>query len=252
MNLEFFTHKRDAKTIFSNKTSSYYLNRIGFWAEVKEVDSTNNWVNVVSEQGLVFNSIPVASREWVNDNNKYITSERFLPPVGARVFVLTPTHSITGAFVLCSGYPRGEDSLKTLFAQSNDEKELKNNQYEKISQGGWNIKENYEDGNILIESNDKEVSISLNLQKNDNLKQKQCVSITAWKNSINIADKKIDIQDSNQNKINFSDSGATIQDKNSNKIEMSSSGITIQDKNRNKIEMTGTSTKINGNLEVTQ
>lgn len=234
------------------QSGSYYAERIGFWADVKEVDSANNCVTVVNDQGFTLNSIPVCSFEWVSDKDNYVSGERKLPPEGARVFVLTPTKTLSGAFVLCSGYPKGEKSLQTLFAQNNNEESLKKNQYERITQGGWNIKENYEDGNISLSSNDGNIVIQINPAKNNNLKQEQTVSVTAYNNAVEITKDGIKFTDSNKNSFSATSGGYSIEDKNKNKITTASSGITIEDCNKNKIETTKTSVKINGNLEVMQ
>lgn len=234
MVLKSFTHYKHS-TPQDMQSGSFYSGRIGFWADVKEVDSVNGRVDVVNDQGLKLSAIPVCSGEWVIDKEKYVSGERHLPPEGARVFILTPTGTLNGAFVLCSGYPRGEKSLQTLFAQNNNEETLKKNQYERITQGGWDIKENYEDGNISLSSNDGNIVIQINPAKNDNLKQEQTVSITAYNNAVEITKD-----------------GFSIEDKNKNKITTASSGIVIEDCNKNKIETTTTSVKINGNLEVLQ
>lgn len=232
MVIKSFTHK---KNIYSKelKSNSYYSGRIGFWGEVSDVDSINGWCSVINDQGQKYNSIPVYSRQWVIDNKDYVSGERKLPPVGARVFVLVPTENVSSAFILCSGYPEGEKSLRTIFAKNNDEKNIKANQYESISQSGWNIKENYEDGNVTFTSKDEKIIINANLSKNNNLSQEQEIKITAWNNIITL-----------------NSDGLSLEDSNSNKINASSEGITIQDSNNNKIDMTSSSVKINGNLEV--
>lgn len=249
MVLKSFTHYKHS-TPQDMPSGSFYSERIGFWADVKEVDSVNGRVDVVNDQGLKLSAIPVCSGEWVIDKEKYVSGERHLPPEGARVFVLTPTGTLNGAFVLCSGYPRGEKSLQTLFAQNNNEEELKKNQYERITQGGWDIKENYEDGNISLSSNDGNIVIQINPAKNDNLKQEQTVSISAYKNTVEITKDGIKFTDANKNNISATSNGLSVKDKNSNKITTASGGITLEDCNGNKIEMTTTSVIINGNLEV--
>lgn len=251
MYVEQFIHK---KNVFPQSIAkkTYFSERIGFWAEVKEIDSINYRVDVIGDQGIRFNSIPVYSREWVNDKKRFISGERFLPPVNSRVFILTPTHTIEGAFVLCSGYPAGEKSFKTIFAQNSQEEELKKNQYERITQGGWDIKENYEDGNISLSSNDGNIIIQINPAKNDNLKQEQTVSITAYNNAVEITKDGIKFTDANENSFSATSDGFSIEDKNKNKLTTSSSGIKIEDCNNNKIETTTASVKLNGNLEVLQ
>ena len=217
------------------ESGTYYSGRIGFWGEVKEIDSVHGCVDVISDQGIRYNAIPVYSREWIVSKDSYTCGERFLPPQGARVFVLTPTRTVEGAFVLCSGYPTGEKSLQSIFAQNETESETKQNQYERITQGGWDIAENYLDGNITLDSADKNISIQANLAKNGKLKQEQGITVKAWNNLIEITSD-----------------GIKITDKNKNKITTVSSGIKTEDCNGNVIETTTTSVKINGNLEVLQ
>lgn len=229
---------------------TYRDGRIGFWAEVEEVDSVRGWVSIATDSGLHYNAVPVYSREWVVEKDNYVPSARNLPPVGARVFVLTPTHSIDGAFILCSGFTPGEKSVQTLFAQSDDEKETKNNRYERITQGGWNITENYDDGNITLTSADGKVVISVHPAKNDNLSEEQEVRITAWENGISLTSDGMSFSDKNGNSVSATSDGISFEDKSKNKITTASSGITIEDKNGNKIETGTASVKINGNLEV--
>ena len=87
------------------------------------------------------------------------------------------------------------------------------------------------------------------------------------KNKITTSDSGVVFEDTNKNKVTTSDSGVAFEDKNSNKITTSSTGIAVEDKNHNKytsnssgitiedkggckIVSDGTSTKINGNLEI--
>ena len=86
--------------------NNYLAQRIGFWGLVSAQNSLNNTVTVISDTGYELKNIPVFSSEWVtvDDNKNYIPSTRNLPPVKSRVFVLTPTYTAVGAFVLCSGF----------------------------------------------------------------------------------------------------------------------------------------------------
>ena len=142
-------HKTNA-TAPRIKNDNYLDGRIGFWALVKEVNSINNTVTIISDTGYVYPNVQVKSDEWVTvDNNKdYIPSQRNLPPVNSRVFVLTPTKSITGAFILCSGFSRGDENIRKLWASGDSELNDKNNCRETKTQGGWDITEEYANGRI--------------------------------------------------------------------------------------------------------
>lgn len=184
-------------------SSQPYALRIGFWATVTEVNAKTNRVNVINDQGLTFTSIPLTSKTWVVDNGDYVSGEREIPPVNSRVFVLTPTGDISESFVLCSGYPFLEKSLQTLWAKNDSENKTKISQKEQVTLGGWNIKENYKDGNLSISSKDSNISIQLNLKDNDELKQKKGVTVKAWNNSVNITDDNLTVSDLNNNTIEF-------------------------------------------------
>lgn len=206
--------------------------RIGFWADVISVDSVNNRVDVVNDQGLEFYDIPVLSRQWVIENDGYVSGERNLPPVNARVFILVPDGVFDNAFVLCSGFPSQESSLKTLFAQNENEKEQKNNIKEIVTQGGWIIQENYLDGNLSLTSKDGRYSFNINLSDNSELSQSMGVSFTLGNLSLSVTD----------------DDGVTITNE-ENKITLSGDGITISDAD-NEIKMTSDGVDINGYLTV--
>ena len=215
--------------------TNYMANRIGFWALVIDQNSLNNTVTVVSDTGYELKNIPVKSDEWVTvDNNKnFIPSQRNLPPVNSRVFVLTPTYSATGAFVLCSGFSKGDANIRKLWAQNKNEVTDKNNSRELKTQGGWDIKEEYSNGNFTAESNDGNIHFNVNTTEDNQKSQPKEVSITAW-----------------NNKIIINENGLSVTDKNNNKIEATNTGLKIPDKNGNTIEMGATSVKINNHLEV--
>lgn len=170
-------------------------NRIGFWGDVTAVNSQMNAVDVIADIGITFRNIPVMSREWVNasDGKDYVTAERDLPPIGSRVFVLTPTHTITGAFVLCSGYSKGDTDTHTLFAASDDKQEEKNAERERVTQGGWNETEDYNNGNRNFVSADGNISIAVNTAENSDKEQKKEVSLIAWKNEIHVTEEGVEI-----------------------------------------------------------
>lgn len=175
--------------------SNFLDDRIGFWANVESVNSQNNTVDVTADIGILYRNIPVMSREWVNvsDEKDYVTAERDLPPTGARVFVLTPTRTITGAFVLCSGFARGEEDTHTLYATSDDEQEEKNNTREKVTQGGWNETEDYANGNKNFVSADGNIKFAVNTKENSDKEQKKEVSLVAWENEIHITEEGMTI-----------------------------------------------------------
>lgn len=184
------------------ENSSPYSNRIGFWGTVDAVNSSTNRVTVISETGITYPGIPVYSSEWVNadDNKDYVTGSRNLPPVGARVFVLMPTRTVTGSFVLCSGYALGESKTRNLFAAEKNKIEKLNTIKEKITQGGWNITENYENGNIQLLSKDGNIKTELNLEEDNSdseNRHKKGVVITAFESVITVNEDGIKIESKN-------------------------------------------------------
>ncbi len=235
---------------------NYLANRIGFWAIVKEVNSLNNTVTVVSDTGFEYPNIQVVSDEWVtvDDNKDYIPSTRNLPPKNSRVFVLTPTFTAVGAFVLCSGFSRGDENIRKLWASSESELENKNNCRETKTQGGWDITEEYANGNfkaVSISTDEGKIEITLNTTKDDNKSQPQEVSLKAWGNNIVITKDGISLVDKNNNKVDSTSDGIKVTDKNSNVLEMKSNEVDIKvGSNGSTIVATNSSVKINNHLEV--
>ncbi|MCR5436121.1 MAG: hypothetical protein K6E97_03545 [Treponema sp.] len=207
------------------ENSNFLANRIGFWAIVKEQNSLNNTVTVVSDTGYEYGNIPVVSGEWVtvDDNKQYVPSTRNLPPKNSRVFVLTPTYSASGAFVLCSGFTRGDENIRELWAKDNSELEDKNNSRETRTQGGWDITEEYANGNFSAISNDENIKFNVNTTENTQKSQPKEVSVTAWGNTIIINENGITITDANNKKIITSNSGVSIKDDNTDIIKYDSS-----------------------------
>ena len=207
------------------ENSNFLANRIGFWAVVKEQNSLNNTVTVVSDTGYEYSNIPVVSGEWVtvDDNKQYVPSTRNLPPKNSRVFVLTPTYSASGAFVLCSGFTRGDENIRELWAKDNSELEDKNNSRETKTQGGWDITEEYANGNFSAISNDENIKFNVNTTENTQKSQPKEVSVTAWGNTIIINENGITITDANNKKIITSNSGVSIKDDNTDIIKYDSS-----------------------------
>lgn len=208
---------------------NYLTGRIGFWALVTDVNSINNTVTVISDTGFELPNIPVCSNEWVtvDDNKNYIPSERNLPPKNSRVFVLTPTYTATGAFVLCSGFSRGDENIRTLWAKNKSELEEKNNSREVKTQGGWDITEEYSNGNYSAKSNDEKITITVNTTQDDNKGQKKEVSISAWNNSIVINEDGITITDKNNNSIKMTSSDINIVANNSSKLKIGNASASI-------------------------
>lgn len=236
---------------------NFLAGRIGFWALVKEVNSINNTVTVISDTGFIFKNIPVKSDEWVtiNDSKDYIPSQRNLPPINSRVFVLTPTYSATGAFILCSGFSRGDENIRKLWASGEGELEDKNNCRETKTQGGWDITEEYANGNYKAVSNDENIEFQANPVQDDDKSQNKEISLKAWGNTIVINEDGISVTDANDNTVEATSEGIVIKDKVDNKynsIQMADSGITITDIYGNKIELkvTGTSPNQKNNITI--
>ena len=228
MNIIRNVHKINADSPDINN-NNYLKGRIGFWALVTAVNSRNNTVTVVSDTGYELKNIPVVSGEWVtvDENKNYIPSQRNLPPVNSRVFVLTPTYTAVGAFVLCSGFSRGDENIRTLWVSNENELEDKNNCREIRTQGGWDITEEYANGNFKAISNDGNIKFNVNTEENSQKSQPKEVSVTAWGNSIIINENGVSYTDANGNEIQSTSSGITITDVNNNTIEMGASGVTI-------------------------
>ena len=252
MNIRRVTHNVNAPKQ-PIEESNFLANRIGFWGIVKAQNSLNNTVTVVSDTGYELENIPVFSSEWVtvDDNKNYIPSTRNLPPKFSRVFVLTPTYTATGAFVLCSGFSRGDENIRTLWAASESELEDKNNCRETKTQGGWDITEEYSNGNYSVVSDDEKIKFNVNTTENSQKSQPKEVSVTAWDNKIIINSDGISVTDKNNNKIESTSSGLKITDKNSNVIEMKSNEVDIKvGSSGSTIVATNSSVKINNHLEV--
>lgn len=207
MNIRRIKHSVDAPKQPVDNTN-FLSGRIGFWGIVKEQNSLNNTVTVVSDTGFELDNIPVFSSEWVtvDDNKNYIPSTRNLPPKFSRVFVLTPTFTATGAFVLCSGFSRGDENIRTLWAASESELEDKNNCRETKTQGGWDITEEYSNGNYSVTSDDGKIKFNVNTTQNSQKSQPKEVSVTAWNQNITITDKGITIKDNSTEVIKYENS----------------------------------------------
>lgn len=223
------THKTNAEAPHLPE-GNFLAHRIGFWGIVKEVNSINNTVTVISDTGFEYPNIQVVSGEWVtvDDNKDYIPSTRNLPPKNSRVFVLTPTFSAVGAFILCSGFSRGDENIRTLWASGDGELEDKNNCRETKTQGGWDITEEYANGNSTFKSNDEKIIITINTTEDSDKSQKKEVSIVAWDNSIVIDENGIVVTDKNKNVIKMTSSDIQVMADTSKKIKIGNATDTIK------------------------
>ena len=134
-----------------------YEGRIGFWAVVQAIDAKHNWCDIISDQGLKYYSIPVVSNEWVRKTDDYITGEINLPPVESRVFVLTPDGTMAGAFILCSGFPYCDTSVRKIWPTSDEEGQI----HKKITQSGWTITEDYSNGDLTLTDKEAKTTVSI-------------------------------------------------------------------------------------------
>ena len=225
---------------------SKYDGRIGFWGDVTDVDSSSNSCTVLNDQGLAIEGIQVVSKEWVvkEKDKDYASCERDLPPIGARVFVLTPDGNIANALIMCSGYPILENNVQTLWAKADPSTEqgqktiqALNRIGERISQGGWHRIEKYDTGNYKIESADGEISIEVNpVQVEDDqhtVIEEKKIKVSAWGSEIEFSpvedqeqgiEKKIAITLLG-NTIECTEDGLVLKDANGNTMTMDSSGI---------------------------
>lgn len=198
MNINFVKQRKDADSTPLHD-NSFMENRIGFWADVSEVDSTRNFVTVVSDTGLIYKGIPVISKEWVykNEDQDFIGCSINLPPVGARVFVLCPTHTVTGAFVLCSGYAQG-DTSKQIFFSDDDNKDKDNLIKKSVNTSGWKKTEFYKNGNVVLESQDKKIKLEICPADDEDESLDKHIYLEAWGNKIEITDSGLEITDKNK------------------------------------------------------
>lgn len=229
--------------------TEYGRSRTGFWAYVTAVHSDSLTVDLENFNGFKFHYVPVACREWVSkDGGK---GERNLPPVGSRVFVMMPTGTIQGGFVLCSGFSFNSVNEQADFRAAKDEDIEKFNSSKKIlSNSGWTYEENLENGNVSIANGTQEIRIEAANADDSGSGIKKGLKITAFGSSFSVDDDGFIFAEKNGGKIAFDKNGAVVEDKNGNKITMGSGGIVVEDKSGNKIETSSSSVVINGNLEV--
>jgi hypothetical protein len=198
--------------------------KLGFWATVTEVNSLTYTCSVITSSREVIHNIPLATKEWISDDS----AERSLPPPGSFVFILMPDNCISSAFILCSGYPKGEAGLQTLFASSDDEKKQKNSERETLTPGHWTEKEDYSSGTRVIVSPDEKIEIRATLED----KKSESLEITCFDTTVRI----------DKDGITFSPNSVTL-DAGSGDISISTKG---------KIKIDAGSVNVNdGALEVT-
>lgn len=146
-------------------SSSPYQERYGCWGVVLEADSTDMTVKVQLDTGIVISSLRVASMEWANEEEGYVSGSRNLPRRGSQVFIFMPTGKTEGAFVLCSGMTVLDTTQRDAFmAADDDEKEEFNNIRETVLPGNWKQKYYYETGNFELVSPDEKTSIMIDLE----------------------------------------------------------------------------------------
>lgn len=161
-----------------DKKPQQQMSKIGFWATVTEVNSMTNTCTVLTSNQETIRNLPIASSEWISDES----FERNMPVIGSFVFCLIPNDTISSAFVLCSGYPKGETSLQKLYASDKSEKERKDIERERITPGQWNEKEDYDTGTRIITSPDNKIEIKAELKN----RETQSFSIKAFDHTISI------------------------------------------------------------------
>jgi len=181
--------RKNQNTLFNR---SYLDGRVGFWGNVTGIDSTKNRVHVMADIGFEYVGIPVVSHEWVNadDTNGIVSGSRNLPPIGSRVFVFTPTKTITGAFVLCSGYATGDIKTHKIFSDES-EKETNNKIKESISPSGWNESEDYSTGIKKLKSKDGNIELTMD--------PSEAITIKGWKHIIKITENGIVLDNTQTN-----------------------------------------------------
>lgn len=232
MNLIFNNHSNYEKKREVIPTE-YGKNKSGCWAYVTAIHSDSLTVDVENYNGFKFYYVPVASMEWVNKDGG--SGERNLPPIGSRVFILMPTGTIQGGFVLCSGFSFNSVKEREDFKAINDDDiEKFNNSKKKITNSGWSFEETLKNGNIILTNKEQTITLQfINADDSENNTKKQ-VLLNAFNTSLVID----------------AENGISITDKNGNSINATDSGIKIADKNENIIESSSTSIKINSALEV--
>ena len=170
---------------------------IGFWGHVTQLHSESLTVDIVADNGFEYFYVPVVSKEWVNDETN--SGSRDLPPEGSSVFVITPTKTIQGAFVLCSGFAKTQPAESAEFvaaSTSQSDIEKANNSIKKIATTGWVIEKNRENGNLSFVSNDENIFVDVVMEDDSTISIKKNITITAWNNVIKLDEDGVSITSS--------------------------------------------------------
>lgn len=215
--------KKAPDSPFKKETQSYQ--KLGFWATVTEVNSQTYTCTVLTSNKEVIRNIPLATKEWISDDS----FERNLPPRGTFVFILMPDNCISNAFILCSGYPKGEPALQRLYAKDESEQKAKDQEREVITPGNWDEKEDYVSGTRTITSPDGKIEIKAILKD----KAADSVVVTCFDTSITI----------NKDGVSFNPKKVVI-DTGSGEISLKTTGNVIVDAQSVNIN--------NGALEITK
>lgn len=200
------------KQAFAN--DSFLDARYGFWGNVTAVDSKKMKVRVRAATGFEYIGIPVCSQEWVNKQNGKFSGSRNLPPVGSRVFVFTPTGTITGAFVLCSGYAEGDTETHDLWEEN------KENEKKIVTVNGWTKIEDVENSHISISSPDEKIKLDL-VPDGDSA----IVAIKAFKLNVSVTENGISID--GQDNVTMSFQKKVTIDSGTNNIEVKTNSLKV-------------------------
>lgn len=171
--------------------SSPYDQRFGFWGTVYDVHPETNRVDILMDIGILLSGVPVGMNEFVKENKignvTFYSGKVDLPARESYVFCLTPSGSLTSAFVLCSGVPYGNGFSSKFFSQSEEEKDNFPLIEKKTDQEGWTIIKKKDTGNLYIENVDKSIAFEL-CRENDkqDSNRKKGVRATFFGSTINI------------------------------------------------------------------
>lgn len=146
----------------------YTDGRTGYFAVVKYVNPKSCTVDLIMDTGVFLNAVEVISNEWVYDHDGYVSGERNLPPVGARVFVFMPTGNIESSIVIGSALSVTEALHKKGFMDGSDDEQKKNAVTRKIVYpGNWKSEYNYTDASFSLVSPDEKTSISYSAENSE-------------------------------------------------------------------------------------
>lgn len=170
------------------ENKSFLDNRVGFYGTVVDVHPEDYTVDIIMDIGRKILNVPIASKSWVMEKSNGADSAssglRDIPPIGSFVFCLMPTHTVTGAFVLCSAIPRG-DAFSSNFMSSTDEEKADFPNIEKnVEVSGWSTEKRRDNGDIVIKDPKDEISLSIIHDKDDEKKDK--VEIKVFGTSLNL------------------------------------------------------------------